>query len=228
VKRGAGLLRIGLGVWRAGGLKEGRELMDERDGIDGAGAGRLTDGLGRLNDEFGRLNDGLGRLDDGLGRFNDGLVRLDDGLGRLNDRLGLFENDLCWKLDVRLATALLRLAPSTRLPAIGEISVAATTAAIAARDLIIFLVNILPLLGPPNATAAFAAHIPAAYTRAPKRMIPRPGSPLSHSRLSYNSTVFKALGFAIAPGACPCEPYSTMFSSERSALPYLRHQLAVR
>jgi X-X-X-Leu-X-X-Gly heptad repeat protein len=177
VKRGAGLLRIGLGVWLTDGLNEGRELMEGLEGLDGAGVGRLTDGLGRLNDEFGRLNDGLGRLDDGLGRLNDGLGRLDDGLGRLNDRLGLFEDDLCWKLDMRLAAGVLRLVPSTRLPAIGEINVAATTAATAARDLIIFLVNILPLLGPPNVTAAFVAHIPAAYTRAPKRLIPRLGGP---------------------------------------------------
>jgi hypothetical protein len=67
VKRGAGLLRIGPGVWLTDGLNEGRELMDGLEGLDGAGVGRLTDGLGRLNDEFGRLNDGLGRLNDGLG-----------------------------------------------------------------------------------------------------------------------------------------------------------------
>jgi hypothetical protein len=35
--------------------------------------------------------------------------------------------------------------------------VAATTTAAAARDLIIFFINILPLLGPPNATAASTA-----------------------------------------------------------------------
>lgn len=40
--------------------------------------------------------------------------------------------------------------PSRRLPTIGEISVTAATATTAARNWIIFLVNILPLLGPPT------------------------------------------------------------------------------
>jgi hypothetical protein len=75
VKLGAGLLRIGLGVWLTRGLNDGREPMDGLEGIAGAGVGRLNDGLGWL----GRLNDGLGWL----GRLKDGL-----GLGRLNDGLG--------------------------------------------------------------------------------------------------------------------------------------------
>jgi hypothetical protein len=63
-------------------------------------------------------------------------------------------------LDMRSAVELPDLSrPSSRLPAIGEINVAATTAATAARDLIIFFVNILPLLGPPNVTAASAARL---------------------------------------------------------------------
>ncbi len=132
--------------------------------MDGAGVGRLNDGLGWLNEGLGRLNEGLGRLKDGLGRLDDGL--------------GLLENDLCWKLDMRSDTEPPDLSrPSSWLLAIGEIRVAATTATTAARDLIIFLVNILLLLGPPNVTAAFAAHLPAAYTWVPKRMIPRLGGP---------------------------------------------------
>jgi hypothetical protein len=47
-----------------------------------------------------------------------------------------------------------------------EINMAAATAAATARDLIIFLVNILLLLGPPNVTAASVAHKPAAITSA--------------------------------------------------------------
>jgi hypothetical protein len=62
VKLGAGLLRIGLGAWLAGGLNEGREPIEGPEGIEGAGAGRLNDGLG-----LGWLKDGLGRLNDGLG-----------------------------------------------------------------------------------------------------------------------------------------------------------------
>ena len=86
VKLGAGLLRIGPGVWLTGGLNEGREgfpnaefrvwepgPMDGLEGIDGAGVGRLKEGLGWLKDGLGRLNDGLGWLKDGLGRLNDGL-----------------------------------------------------------------------------------------------------------------------------------------------------------
>ncbi len=60
VKLGAGLLRIGLGAWLAGGLNEGREPIEGLDGIDGAGVGRLNDGLGGLNEGLGRLKDGLG------------------------------------------------------------------------------------------------------------------------------------------------------------------------
>ena len=40
--------------------------------------------------------------------------------------------------------------PSSRSPAIGEITMAAATTTTTARDLIIFLVNILLLLGPPT------------------------------------------------------------------------------
>jgi X-X-X-Leu-X-X-Gly heptad repeat protein len=143
VKLGAGLLRIGLGAWLAGGLNEGREPIDGLEGIDGAGAGRLNDGLGALKDGLDRLKDGLGWLNEGLGR----LVP--------TDGLELLENDLCM-LDIRSAIIVLPdlSRPSSRLPAIGEISVAATTAATTACDLIIFLVNILLLLGPPNVTAA--------------------------------------------------------------------------
>jgi len=72
VKLGAGLLRIGLGAWLAGGLNEGREPIDGLEGIDGAGAGRLNDGFGALKDGLD-LNDGLGWLKDGLGRLNEGL-----------------------------------------------------------------------------------------------------------------------------------------------------------
>lgn len=46
VKLGAGLLRIGLGVWLTRGLNEGREPTEGLEGIDGAGVGRLNDGLG--------------------------------------------------------------------------------------------------------------------------------------------------------------------------------------
>ncbi len=60
VKLGAGLLRIGLGAWLAGGLNEGREPIEGLEGIDGAGVGRLNDGLGGLNEGLGRLKDGLG------------------------------------------------------------------------------------------------------------------------------------------------------------------------
>ncbi len=158
VKLGAGLLRIGLGIRLIGGLNEGREPMEGLEGIDGAGAGRLKDGLGRLNEGLGRLNDGLGRLKDGLGWLTDGLDR-----PALTDGPGLVENDLCWKLDTRPPIEPPAIEPpdlsrpSSRLPASGEINVAATTTAAAARDLIIFFINILPLLGPPNATAASAA-----------------------------------------------------------------------
>ncbi len=53
VKLGAGLLRIELGAWLAGGLNEGREPMEGFEGIDGAGVGRLNDWLGLLNDGLG-------------------------------------------------------------------------------------------------------------------------------------------------------------------------------
>jgi hypothetical protein len=46
VKLGAGLLRIGLGAWLTGGLNEGREPKEGLEGLDGAGVGRLNDGLG--------------------------------------------------------------------------------------------------------------------------------------------------------------------------------------
>jgi hypothetical protein len=45
VKLGAGLLRIGLGIWLTGGLNEGREPKDGLEGMDGA-AGRLNEGFG--------------------------------------------------------------------------------------------------------------------------------------------------------------------------------------
>ena len=50
VKLGAGLLRIGLGAWFTGGLNDGREPKDGLEGMDGAGVGRLNDGLGWLKD----------------------------------------------------------------------------------------------------------------------------------------------------------------------------------
>ena len=52
--------------------------------------------------------------------------------------------------------------PSSRLPAIGAINVAATAATTAARDLIIFLV-ILLLLGPPTQPPRLRPHLSAAY-----------------------------------------------------------------
>ena len=91
------------------------------------------------------------------------------------DGLGLLENDLCWKLDARLPAEPLDLSrPSSRPPAIGEINVATATAATSTGeaclaptpDFLIFLVNILLLLGPPNVTAAFAARISAAIISA--------------------------------------------------------------
>ncbi len=90
--------------------------------------------------------------------------------------------------------------PSTRLTAIGEISMTAATAASAARDLVIFLADISLLLGPPTQPPRLRPHLPATYTSTDP-------PPL------YNSTVFKALRFfAVHGGANPlCEPYSIIF-----------------